>query len=286
MGRTKALAVTTLAILSLLAGAAFAHAQCDPTTMTEGGKVGRTLGLNREIVELETIRDKIEKEHHVVIVYTDEVGGKGASMITSQQAGELFGARVFEGRLDPASIPAEIARIRLATNIYLRDYILPDLEEARKCWAQLNGTAPPTPAPTTPSAAASAIEWPAPMDWIKVKGVVRGSYVAECAGYRDYPAIRSAGTWRLELLGDGNVRGIFVDGARESSGIGSIKTDGSASGVSRSSNVEMPLLGWTARFERSGVDLLMSSHTLDLRSAERGRFSILVECKPGYMRQE
>jgi hypothetical protein len=30
----------------------------------------------------------------------------------------------------------------------------------------------------------------------------------------------------------------------------------------------------------------MSNHTLDLRSAERGPFSILVECKPGNMEVE
>jgi hypothetical protein len=281
-----ALAGASLTVLALLAGAPPARAQC--TAATDGEKVRRTLELNDEIAELERLRDKIEKEHHVVIVYTDEVGGKGASMITSQQAGELFGARVFEGRLDPDSIPAEIARIRLATNIYLRDYILPDLEKARKCWAQLNGTAPPPPppAPTPPSAAASQIDWPAPMDWLAVRGVVKGSYVAECSGHRDYPAFRSAGTWRLEFLGTGQVRGVFGDDAREYAGSGPIKVDGSASGESRSNNAEVPYLKWTMQFQRTGVDLLISSHTLDLQPAERGPFSLLLECKPGYMRQE
>jgi hypothetical protein len=281
MGRTRALAGTALAVLALFAGGSKARAQCTAATETE--KVRLTLEVNRKISDLETIKHQIEVEHHVIILYPG-----GAGMVTSEQAGELFGAAVFEGGLNPDSIGARIAEIRYATNLYLRDYILPDLQGQRECWEQLNGMAPaPPPAPTTPSAAAaSAIEWPVPMDWIKVKGVARGSYVAECAGYRDYPAFRSAGTWRLELIGDGKVRGIFVDGAIEYSGVGSINASGSASGLSRSSNVELPLLGWTAQFERSGADLLMSSHTLDLRSAERGPFSILVECKPGYMRQE
>jgi hypothetical protein len=281
MGRTGALAGTALAVLALLAGGSKARAQCTAATVTE--KVRRSLDLNRQILDLETIRHKIENEHHVVIIYAG-----GAGMVTSEQAGELFGAAVFEGRLHPDSIPSQIAIIRLATNIYLRDHILPELENAQKCWAELNGTAPPTPTPAPPSAAASQIDWPAPMNWIGVKGVVRGSYVAECSGNSNagYPAFRSAGTWRLEFLGDGKVRGIFGDDAREYTSLGEIKADGSASGESRSSNAEVPFLKWTAQFGRSGVDLLISSHTLDLAPPQRGVYSILVDCKPGYMRQE
>ena len=283
MGRTGALAGTALAALALLAGAAPARAQCDPTTMTEGEKVRMTLQTNDEIKDLEEIKDKIEKQHHVVIIYAG-----GAGMITSQQAGELFGAAVFEGRLDPKFIPGEIANIRLATNIYLRDHILPGLEGSRRCLAQLTGAAPTPPAPTPPSEAASAIDWPVPMDWLAVKGVVRGTYIAECAGNPNagYSAIKSAGSYRLEFLGDGKVRGIFGDDAREYSGLGDIKADGSASGESRSTNEEAPGLSWSAQFQRSGVDLAMSSHKLDLMPAQRGPHSILVECKPGYMRQQ
>jgi hypothetical protein len=278
-----ALAGASLLVFALLAGAITARAQCQAATEVE--KVRRSLDLNRTIQDLETIKNQIENEHHVVIIYPT-----GAGMITAEQAGELFGAAVFEGRLDPAIIPSEIAKIRRATNIYLNDYILPDLENARKCWAELNGTtAPaPTPAPTPPSAAASQIDWPAPMDWIAVKGQVRGSYVAECAGNANagYPAVRSAGTYRLEFLGDGNVRGIFGDDARQYTGLGEIKADGTASGDARTADPEVFFLRWTTRFERVGVDLLMPSHSLDLMSASRGPYSILVDCKPGYMRQE
>jgi hypothetical protein len=274
---------TSVAVLALLTGAIPARAQCTAATETE--KVRRSLDLNQTIRDLETIRDKIEKEHHVVMIYPG-----GAGMVTSQQAGEAFGAAVFEGRLHPDSIPRQIAIIRLATNVYLRDYILPDLENARKCWAELNGTAPPTPSPaaTTPSAAPSQIDWPVPMDWIAVKGLVRGSYVAECTGNpnRGYPAVKSAGTFRLEFLGDGKVRGIFGDDAREYSGLGEIKADGTATGEARSTDPEGFFLRWTARFERVGIDLMMPSHTLDVMGASRGPYSILVDCKPGYMRQE
>jgi hypothetical protein len=40
------------------------------------------------------------------------------------------------------------------------------------------------------------------------------------------------------------------------------------------------------QFQRSGVDLVIASHKLDLVAASRGTYAILVECKPGYMRQE
>ena len=117
---------------------------------------------------------------------------------------------------------------------------------------------------------------------------MRGSYVAECAGNSraGYPAVRSAGTYRLEFLGDGKVRGIFGDDARQYTGLGEIKADGTTSGDARTADPEVFFLRWTARFERVGVDLLMPSHSLDLMSASRGPYSILVDCKPGYMRQE
>jgi hypothetical protein len=283
LGRTGALAGTALAILALLAGAETVRAQCDPTTMTEGEKVGLTLVVNERIQDLEAIKRQIEVEHDIMVIFPGGVG-----LITSKQAGEMFGAAVFQGVLDPDSIPARIRTMRAMTNIYLKDHIEPDLKSARECWERLNGPAAPAAPPPVPSAAASAIDWPVPMDWLAVKGVVQGSYVAECAGNpnRGYSAIKSAGSYRLEFLGDGKVRGIFGDDMRQYSGLGDIKADGSASGESRSSNAEVPHLKWSAQFQRSGVDLVISSHKLDLMAASRGTYAILVECKPGDMRQE
>jgi len=283
MGRTAALAGTALAILALLAGAETVRAQCDPTTMTEGEKVRLAMRTRDEMVELDEIKRKIEVEHHVLTIFPD-----GVALVTPQQAGGLFGAAVFKGGVHPDSIPSLIRTMRVATNVYLRDIIEPGLKKARECWERLNGTAPPPPESTPPSAAASAIDWPVPMDWLGVKGVVRGTYVAECAGNpsRGYSAVKSAGSYRLEFLGDGKVRGIFGDDVRQYSGLGDIKADGSASGESRSTNEEAFRLGWSAQFQRSGVDLAMSSHKLDLMPSQRGPHSILVECKPGYMRQD
>ena len=279
MGRIEALAVTTLAVFALLAVPPPAGAQCDPKNDQDIFRL--TIDTEERIYQLEKIKRQIEVEHDIMAIFPGGVG-----LITSEQAGEMFGAAVFQGALDPDSIPARIQTMRAMTNIYLRDFIEPDLKGERACLERikLGLQAPPEPGP--PSAAASQIDWPAPMDWIAVKGAIGGSYGAECSGYRDYPAFRSAGTWRLEFLGDGKVRGVFGDSVRQYTGYGEIKTDGSASGLARSSNAEVPHLGWTAQFQRSGVDLLISSHKLDLIAAERGPLSILVECKPGYMRQE
>jgi hypothetical protein len=272
-------AAVALLAVALLAVAETARAQCDPTTMTEGQKERLALRTRDEIVDLEEVKRKIEVEHHVLLVAPD-----GVILATPEQAGGLFGAAVFKGGVHPDSIPSLIRTIRVITNIYLRDHIEAGLKKSRACLERIGQ--PPPPRSTTPSAAASQIDWPVPMDWIAVKGEVRGSYVAECAGYRDRPAFRSAGTWRLEFLGDGQVRGVFGDDARQYSGLGAIKADGSASGESRSSNAEVPHLKWTTQFQRTGVDLVISSHTLDLWPAERGPHSLLVECKPGDMRQE
>ena len=282
VGTTGSLAGTTTAILVLLAGAPPAGAQCDPTT--EQQRFSLTIDTEQKIYDLEMIRQQIENDHHVLVMFPG-----GVVLVTPQQAGTLFGNAVFQGALDPDSISNRIRELNVMTGIYLRDYIIPDLDGARACLEKLKkplGSDPPTPPPGPPSAAATPIDWPVPMDWIAVKGSVRGSYVAECSGYRDYPAFRSAGTWRLEFLGDGKVRGVFGDDARQYSGLGEIKADGSTSGLSRSSNEEVPHLSWSAQFERSGVNLLIASHKLDLMAPSRGIYSILVECKPGYMRQE
>jgi hypothetical protein len=276
--RGTAAAAAVLAA-AFLAGAATARAQCDPKNEQDAFRV--TIDVEERIYQLEKIKRQIEVEHDIMTIYPG-----GAGLITSKQAGEMFGAAVFQGVLDPDSIPDRIRTMRVVTNIYLKDHIEPDLAAARACLGRIKRGPQAPPEPDPPSAAASQIDWPVPMDWIAVKGAVRGSYGVECSGYRDYKAFRSAGTWRLEFLGNGQVWGVFGDSLRQYSGPGSIKADGSASGLARSTNEEVPHLSWSAQFQRSGVDLLISSHKLDLMAAQRGPHSILVECKPGYMRQE
>jgi hypothetical protein len=265
---------------ALLAGTAPARAQClDPEDDQQ--RFSFTIDAEQRIADLEKIKRQIEVENHVLLIFPG-----GASLVESGHVAGLYSHLILQGEMHPDSVIPRVRDLRLATNVYLHDFIEPDLKGARDCLERLKQGAPPAPPPGPPSAAASPIDWPVPMDWIAVKGTVRGSYVAECAGYRDYPAFRSAGTWRLEFLGDGKVRGVFGDDARQYSGLGAIKADGSASGLARSSNEEVPHLSWSAQFQRSGVDLVISSHKLDLMATSRGTYAILVECKPGYMRQE
>jgi hypothetical protein len=57
-------AAVALLAVALLAGVEIAHAQCDPTTMTEGQKERLALRTRDEIVDLEEVKRKIEVEHH------------------------------------------------------------------------------------------------------------------------------------------------------------------------------------------------------------------------------
>lgn len=277
--RACALAGASLIALAFLGGAPDAHAQCDPKNDQE--VFSMTIDVEEKIWQLEKIKRQIEVEHDILLIYPG-----GAGLVGRDAAAGLFSHAVLLGAMHPDSIAPQVRAMREATNYYLHQIIEPDLANARACLERIKRGPQAPPAPGPPSAAASQIDWPVPMDWIGVKGVVRGSYVAECSGHRDYPAVRSAGSWRLEFLGDGKVRGIFGDDSREYSGLGEIKADGSASGESRSTNAEVPYLKWTTQFQRSGVELLISSHTLDLMPPQRGVYIILVECKPGYMRQE
>lgn len=280
MGRTEALAVTA-AILVLLAGAAPARAQCEAAT--EGEKVRLMLKVRNEISELETIKRQIEVERHVLSIYPG-----GVVLITPQQAGTLFGYAVASGNLDPDSIQPRIDDLLAITKVYLNDHILPDIKNSRECLERLERSTPTgrvAASPATPPAGASTIEWPTPMSWIAVRGSVRGSFLAECAGRPSigYSPLKITGPFQLELLGNGRVEGSFADTYKVT---GEIDAGGAASGEARSGDPESYYLRWSARFERSGNDLVMPSHTLDLMSAVRGPYAILVDCKPGYMRQE
>lgn len=278
MGRTEALAVA-VGVLALLAGAAPAYAQCEAAT--EGEKVQLMMKVRNEIFELETIQRQIEVERHVLAIYPG-----GVVLITPQQAGTLFGNAVFMGVLNPDSIQPRIDYMRAMTKIYLNDHILPDINGRKQCLERLARSTPTgVVSPATPSAGASTIEWPTPMDWIAVRASVRGSFLAECAGRPSigYSPLKITGPFRLELLGNGRVEGNFAEPYAVT---GEIKADGTASGDARSSDPESYYLRWSARFERSGNDLGMPSHTLDIMSAVRGPYSILVDCRQGYIRQE
>jgi hypothetical protein len=280
MGGMEALAVTA-AVLALLAGAVPARAQCEAAT--EGEKVLLMMKVRDEIFELETIKRQIEVERHVLSIYPG-----GVVLITPQQAGTLFGYAVASGNMDPDSIQPRIDDLLAITKVYLNDHILPDIKNKNECLERLVRSTPTgrvATSPASPSSGASATEWPTPMNWIAVRGSVRGSFLAECAGRPStgYPTLKVTGPFRLDLLGNGRVEGSFGEPYAVT---GEIKADGMASGDARSSDPESYYLRWSARFERSGSDLVMPSHTLDIMSAVRGQYAILVDCKPGYMRQE
>jgi hypothetical protein len=123
------------------------------------------------------------------------------------------------------------------------------------------------------------------MEWTKTRGTISGTFLAECSG------LRKEGLFALVLVGDGTVRGAFETGYPEFTRYrveGTVLPDGTASGKSFrvAPDPGDPNFFWTVRFSRSGNQLLMSSNTLDLLAAERGPNAMLIDCKPGYMRQD
>lgn len=262
--------------VAILASPAPARAQCNP--QTEGEAIQLALRMRDQILELEAVKRQIEVERHILVIYPG-----GVALVTPQQAGTLFGNAVFMGVMNPDSIEPQVRALRTATTMYLRDHVEPDLARARECFERANQRrsgqpAPVAPAPT-PSAAPSQIDWPAPMDWLLVKGAVRGTWLAACRG------VRKSGPFRLEFLGNGSMGGVFEDDSYRYPVVGTINADGRASGTANPGLPEQTSLRWSARFERSGVALL-GTYTLDLMAAPRGENSILIDCTPGYMRPE
>lgn len=237
-----------------------------------------------DAAELRQLISEIESERKIVFSPLGASSWSSLYVLDRDQVGSIAAYRVLTGMLQPDSIVSwtrqQIAFSRVAIQV-MKDE-LKRLEE---------GGAPPatgsTPqnVPTAP-VDLNAIYWPAPMNWIAVRGTVRGSFVAECEGRRDYPAVKRAGSYKLEFRGDGSMGGAFEEGSRLHHVSGTIKADGTAGGVAQSGAPDQPSLNWTATFRRSGDALQMSSHTVDLMAAPRGEYSILVDCKPGYMRQE
>jgi hypothetical protein len=268
-------------VLALLVSAPPARAQCDP--LTEQAAFGLTIDMEEKVFQLEKIKRQIEVEHDILMIYPG-----GAGLVGADAAAGLFSHAILLGEMHPDSAISLVREMRQATNYYLHQVIEPDLADAKACLEKLKRGPQPPPPPGPTSAAATPIDWPAPMNWLAVKGIVGGSYVAECTGGSNnyHPPIRRAGPFRLEFLGDGRVSALLGDDQREYRGIGTINASGLASGEAQSGNPEHAGFHWEAQFQRVGIDLQMSSQKLDLTAASRGTQSILVDCKPGYMRMQ
>ena len=253
-------------ILSLLAVSVRAGAQ--------------TSQFDEEIAKLSGLIDDFEKGRTMII--TSHPPSKDGWMVVfeRERVGDIAGWMVLSGQLHPDSAQSW-AREQNALSQGA-------LAVMKKQLVELEAKRLAPPAPATPATAApppGAINWPTPMEWTKTRGTISGTFLAECSG------LRKEGLFVLRLVGDGTVRGDFETAYPDFTRYrveGTILPDGTASGKSfgvvrdpGDSNFY-----WTARFSRSGNQLLMSSNTLDLLAAERGPNAILFDCKPGYMRQD
>jgi hypothetical protein len=234
---------------------------------------------------LRQIISEIESERKIVFSPFGASSWSSLYVLDRDQVGAIAGHQVMTGMLHPDSIVSwtrqQIAFSRVAIQVMKEQ-----LKELEKGGPPAPGSIPPSVpmGPVDPN----AIYWPAPMNWLAVRGTVRGSFVAECAGWAStgHPAVSRTGSYKLEFRGDGSIGGAFEEGSRLHHVTGKILADGTASGTAQSGATDQPSFNWTASFRRSGDALQMSSHTLDIIAASRGTYAILVECKPGYMRQE
>lgn len=225
--------------------------------------------LDEEIAQLEAIQGLIEDKGHLVLATR-----AGGALIDREQAASLYVTLTLQGVVTP-DYAVEYARgLTAATRIYLNDYIKPGLEEARRSRATLMGMIGQAPTPTTPSASAppGAAIWPAPMEWTRVRGEIRGRYLVQCA-YEGDPLPPDLGTFRLDLLGNGSVSGTYENVSVQWPVSGAIDSGGIARGQgSRDSET----FRWAIAFARSGDRLTMSSGSLQVTSQVSD-----VTCEPG-----
>jgi hypothetical protein len=284
---TRALPALALAAgLAIAAGAAPARAQSSApvdsvryrapdgtlVTITENERQNRMADLNDLLFEVARGGRKM----------IFDAGGKMVIIETSR-LNKIALWLVANGGLTPGQIPAwQEEQVNKA--IRARDALVAELA-ALKTASTINPETPPpsTPPPAPPSNPPAAplptdgVAWPDPMDWLKVRGETRGTFLVEC------DQVKRTGPFRLALAGDGSVSGVFDDFPNYRYAVtGTILADGTASGRADAAVPREVTMKWTATFQRSGSALLMAASTLDLQPFQGG---ILIDCKPGSMSQ-
>ena len=176
--------------------------------------------VEAEIAELETIERQITSEGYLAIV-----SSAGGALVPRDAAADFFVLLLLEGELSPEAALEYVSRLRLATRIYLREHILPDLEAARGLRAELYRRLQATV--TGPPIAAPQPQPPAVPDgpWEAVRVKLTGTYTIQCGGRN------LNGTAEVTLTGDGKATGKFIDVDRVWIVPGEFYRDGSVDGL-------------------------------------------------------
>lgn len=180
--------------------------------------------------------------------------------------------------MKPDQIEPAAARIGKMTRIYLTGILDPALEQAKRRRDELKAevTRRSAPPPAVPMVGSTAY-WPIPMDWTKVRGRIRGTYVVECS-YKGDPLPPLKGPFELDFRGDGSILGTYESDRVQWPVNGKIDSRGEATGGGAG---EAAHYSWVASFDRSGDNIVMTKHTLRVVPDDSD-----TSCKPGYMRQQ
>ena len=253
----RLLLASTWAALASLGPMALASAQ-------DLSQRSQDIGVLREMIR------EIEVEKKIVIFSRD----LGPVVVERENFGFIAGWLVLDGRIAPGEVPAWTQQQLARSKLYL--------DTLKRELASLESGQPPTnvPPPAAPAGAADdRVLWPIPMDWLKVRGIVDGTYSVECKGQRNImDPIRVAGTFRLVLSGDGKVSGTFDNPPTSIYGVknGVILPAGTASGEAETIVPQQPSLRWAATFDRAGNELRMTSGTINLVP-----YGVALNCETG-----
>jgi hypothetical protein len=228
--------------------------------------------IRRIIAELEDTRKKIVDEGHVLV----ELGG-AVALVERERVENLFILALREGKMDLDQVEPAASRVGQMTGIYVTQILDPQLASARRDLADLEARSR-APGPTTPTSVPGLIaRWPNSMDWRGVRGVAAGIFAVPCSfGGRELPPVE--GTFRLELTGEGTIRGTIVSDMVEHPVHGTIDANGNATGGGAGDMGSQ--FSWRVTFARSGDYLLIASGTVSLVPALEG-----AECRPTSLTQ-
>ena len=270
MGRIEALAVTTLAVFALLAVPPPAGAQCDPKN--DRGHISAYDRHRREDHRAGEDQGQIEKEHDIMITIFRRVGVRGPHDHVRAGRRDVRGPPSFEGRLDPRFHSRANRDDPATTNIYpARLHPAGSRGRARHAWSGLSGTAPPAPRRSRPPFRRRVADRLAGSH-----GLDRGERSRSAGAMsRSAPAIETTprsgapepGGWSSS--GTGRCGASSATACASTPGMARSRPTGRRADCrARATRRCPPRLD--AQFQRSGVDLLISSHKLDLMAASRG----------------
>lgn len=221
----------------------------------------RLNGIESEIAELEDVKRLIENDKHVVLL-----SGAAGALVTREQAESFLVTQMFEGKVSGAQVAEYAQMIGMGTRIFLQEHVIRGIAELERERTRLlalqklpASSRPPFPNPALGAGSTDpgGVDWPAPMDWLKVRGTTTGRYSIWCSSGED-SRIELKGGFRITLEGNGTVTGTYEDDAVQWPAPGRI--DASGVGTGEGANA-YGSYRYRVQFVRNGLALSLGGNT-------------------------